>query len=187
MIYAVQGKQRNGKTLFGVNIAYSYFCRGYTIVSNVWLNFKHVRFTEDMFSSHKPWDSLKSKFKTEKIFVLLADAHLLLSAHKAKADASKMWFCTQILKILKEKGHFIYDTQNFFQMNKTLRFNTDAIFHITKTSTKGEPLVINVKVLADKINNFEEINSFDLSEEEGEIKLGLFDRWKPTEISELYV
>lgn len=184
MIFCIQGKQRNGKTLLMSNIAKDYLDKGFHIIANVPLLFDYIKFNEEMFYDDKQIEALKKKYKTNKFLIILMDAHLLLSAHMARKDARKLYFVTQVMKILEEEGHFLYDTQRYFQMNKTLRENTDAIIHVTKLSGKGDPYVGEFRVLIDNITDFVEINRVILTEDH--LTIGLFERFGRATLSENY-
>lgn len=184
MIFCVQGKQRNGKTVFMTTIAKNYHDAGFHVISNIQLTFDYIEFDEQMFYSDEKIIAMKKKYKTNKFFIILADAHLLLSAHMAKRDAKKMYFVTQVGKMLEEKGHFMYDTQRYFQMNKTLRENTDWVINIHKLSGKDDPLVCEIDILEDQGSHFVSINTVIVGEES--LVLGLFERFGRTKLSEGY-
>ena len=184
MIYGITGKQRNGKTLFMTEVAFDYYNKGFHIIANYKLTFPYIEFDEEMFYSDERIEAFKRKYKTNKFLVCLADAHLILSAHMARKDARKLYFITQINKILEEEGHFLYDTQRYEQMNKTLRNNTDMLMWVKKLSNKFEPLRIEIHILEDKMSYFDEVGMFEINE--ADIHLGLFERFGRTKLSENY-
>lgn len=99
MIHLVIGRQGSGKTLYLVKKAYEYYKQGYTIYSNVHLNF--------------PYKKLKYNdiidCKLENGVVIIDEIHLLLSARNSMSKINRE-ICDSFLSMVRKKGLIVYGT-----------------------------------------------------------------------------
>jgi len=99
MIHLIIGRQGSGKTLFLVKKAYEYYKAGYTIYSNVHLNF--------------PYQKLKYKdiidCKLNNGMVILDEIHLLLPARRSMRTINQQ-ICDSFLSMVRKKNLIVYGT-----------------------------------------------------------------------------
>ena len=99
MIHLVIGKQGSGKTLFLVKKAYEYYKAGFTIYSNVHLNFPYKKLNyKDIINC-----------KLDNGVVILDEVHLLLPARNSMSTRNRE-ICDSFLSMVRKKKLIIYGT-----------------------------------------------------------------------------
>lgn len=99
MLHLVLGKQGSGKTLFVIMKAYEYFKRGYTIYSNVALNFPYKKLNYN--------DIINCKLKNA--IVIIDEVHQLLPARASMREINRL-ICDSFLSMIRKQGLEVFGT-----------------------------------------------------------------------------
>lgn len=137
MIIGFIGNMGSGKTLSMVRRAYQKFRKGYTIYSNIELNFPHNSYTIDDIIAYA--DSGKRFYKS---IWLLDEAHIFMDSRNSASKKSKL-LSYWILQTRKADIELLFTTQNFFQIDIRLRNMCDDIVECYKKAYKDEFIILN--------------------------------------------
>lgn len=137
MIFGFIGNMGSGKTLSMVKEAYSLYNKGFTIYSNIKLNFPHKDYDSSLLEGYATDN--KSFYKA--VF-LLDEAHIFMDSRASLSRRNKVLtaFLTQTRK---KDVILIFTTQFIHQIDKRLRHVCDAIIECYGKQFKGEHYVLN--------------------------------------------
>jgi len=121
MIVGYVGNMGSGKTLSMVKEAFNLFNKGYTIYSNIKLNFPHKVLDMEEILSYANEDK-----SFHKAVFLIDEAHIFIDSRRSASKRSLLmtYFITQTRK---KDVTLLYTTQNIGQVEKRLRQQTDII------------------------------------------------------------
>lgn len=137
MIFGFVGNMGGGKTLSMVRRAYIKYKRGYTIYSNITLNFPHQEYTLDDILHYSEMG--KTFYKA--IF-LLDEAHIFVDSRMSASKRNRI-LSYFILQTRKADIQLLYTTQNLFQVDVRLRNMSDAVVECYKKPYKDGYVIMN--------------------------------------------
>lgn len=140
------GSMGTGKTLSSVRYAYLWYKKGYTIYSNIKLNFPSVR-----IGLQELIDFANAETYLDKSIVLLDEAHVFLDSRNSQSKRNKM--ISYFIVLTRKMGcHLIYTTQKFHQIDKRLRDNSDVVVNCTTKTYRGEKYTHNLILIIKSFN-----------------------------------
>lgn len=137
MIIAFIGNMGSGKTLSMVRHAYKKYRKGFTIYSNIKLNFPYKEYDLQMIMDYA--QNGKTFYKA--IF-LLDEAHIFLDSRMSASKRNRI-LTYFILQTRKADIELCYTTQNFMQVDIRLRNQTDDIIECYKKPYKDKLMILN--------------------------------------------
>lgn len=138
VIIGFVGDMGSGKTLSMVKLAYSLYLKGYTIFSNIRLNFPFQYFTLNEILEYAENDTnfINTVF-------LVDEAHIFMDsrASMSKRNLIQSYF---ILQTRKKNVWLFFTTQYYHQIDKRLRASSNAIVECSsKVLDDGRMFVLN--------------------------------------------
>lgn len=131
MILAFVGTVGSGKTLSAVYECYQYYKRlGYTVYSNIGLNFPHVKLTRKVLDQ-----LIKEKKGLQNAVLLMDEIHISVDSRSSMSKRNKA-ISYFILQTRKRNVRLLYTTQHLHQVDKRLRDTTDIICFCKNLSNK---------------------------------------------------
>lgn len=121
MICGFIGRMGSGKTLSMVKYAYSLYREGYTVYSNVSLNFPHKNYTlEDLINYSNSQETFY------KAVILCDEMHIFLDSRNSGSKRNRI-LSYFLLQTRKKDVKLFFTTQRYHQVDKRLRDNADVI------------------------------------------------------------
>lgn len=145
MIIGLIGRMGTGKTLSAVRYAYNYYRKGYTVYSNIKLNFPH-----HFIGIQELVDYANANINFEKSVILCDEMHAMLDSRSANSKKNKILTHLIVLtRHLGKKGgcHVIYTSQFLHQVDKRLRSNTDILIKCQSRNYKNEKYTMNLLLI----------------------------------------
>lgn len=121
MLIGYVGRMGSGKTLSMVKYAYEKYKKGYTIYSNIKLNFPYKPYT---LTDLLEYANNSTNFNNS--IIIMDEAHIFLDSRNSGSKRSRM-ISYILLMSRKRNMHVIYTTQRFHQIDKRLRENSEHI------------------------------------------------------------
>lgn len=138
MIIGYVGDMGSGKTLSMVKMAYSLHNKGYTIFSNISLNFPFQYFTLDDILSYAENDT-----NFVNTVFLVDEAHIFMDS-RASMTKRNLILSYFILQTRKKNVWLFFTTQYYHQIDKRLRASSNAIVECSsKVLDDGRMFVLN--------------------------------------------
>lgn len=145
MIIGLIGRMGTGKTLSAVRYAYNYYKQGYSIYSNIKLNFPHTFIgLQDLV------DYANANINFEKSVILVDEMHVLLDSRSSGSKRNKI--LTHLIVLTRHLGkrggcHVLYTSQFIHQVDKRLRSNTDILIKCQSRKLRGEQYTLNLVMI----------------------------------------
>lgn len=137
MIVGFIGNMGGGKTLSMVKYAYEKYLSGFTIYSNIHLDFPHKKLDLELILDYANEDK-----QFPKSVFLIDEAHIYLEARRS-ASKRNIVITYFILQTRKKDILLLYTTQNFYQVEKRLREQTDVRISCYTKKVKGRMMTLN--------------------------------------------
>lgn len=138
MIIGIIGRMGTGKTLSAVRYAYNYYKQGYTVYSNIKLNFPHNYVgLQDLI------DMTNNQLVLEKTVMLIDEIGFYIDSRNSQSKRNRL-ISLWIVMTRKLKTNLIYTSQYLHQVDKRLRSNTDVIIKCNSKDYKGEKYTMNL-------------------------------------------
>jgi len=144
MIIGFIGNMGGGKTLSMVRHAYEKYLNGFTVYSNIKLEFPHEKLDLQLIL-----DYAKEERQFPRSVFIIDEAHIYLEARRS-ASKRNLIISYFILQTRKKDILLLYTTQNFGQVEKRLRDQTDIIVSCFTKHTKKGTFTLN-KIQARKM------------------------------------
>jgi len=143
------GGMGSGKSLSMVRQAYSYYLQGYTVYSNMKLNFPYVELTLDLLLQYSNddipfYDSV----------LLIDEIHIFMDSRRSGSIRNVLisYFITQTRK---QKVKLMYTTQYLIQVDKRLRQNTSALTKCRQIKV-GNGLMVTYNIIVTEEQTFKD-------------------------------
>lgn len=174
MIIGIVGRMGSGKTLLMTYLSYKAFMSGQAIFSNYRLTYPHKIITKKDILSYA-----EKKSSLENCVLLIDECQIMLDCRNFQKNSMITFF---LLQTRKRGVDLIYTTQQFFNVDKRLRENTDYIIECQPLKSKRKPgqddKADRLKGIKFSISQYDGRNCFTL------LKSGILP--KPQDIYKLY-
>lgn len=139
------GRMGTGKTLSVVRYAYLYYKQGFTIYSNMKLNFPH-----HFIGLQDLVNYANANINFEKSVIILDEAHVLLDSRLSGSKRNVV--LTHLIVVSRHLGgsggcHIFYTSQYLHQVDKRLRANTDVLIKCSSKDFRGEKYTMNLVMI----------------------------------------
>lgn len=154
MIIAIVGRMGSGKTLLMSFLAKCQHDRGVDIVTNYRLTFPHRIITKKDIISYT-----QGQGQLEDCALLIDEAQIMLDCRSHHKNQIISYF---LLQSRKRSVHIYYSTQQFFNVEKRLRENTDYIIQCEaiKSPSENDKSKDRLKGIKFEISRYEGRNTF---------------------------